>query len=810
MASRRAIFNVCAAALLAGAAFISLELSAAEDVAWATVLQVQPARAGVELAAIVQPAASKVQPRVDGAHLLSYVSGKLGANNKFAADAVVHGAKVARHGVFAASAMHIYSEPPGYILSDPRWERHLRFLRNASDVSARGGGYWFWKSVIIAHHLAALPEGSYLIYSDFDRSDIEFVPVLLAEMCALDADVAIHRMGFSQRQWTKRDVYAAFGIDDPAKDAQLQYAANWIALHNTPRTRALVDIWIRCVADWHLVSDEPSVLPTQAGLWETRHDQSMLSLLLHANEIVAVESNVSSREYSKNLDKCEGTDCHTFHMLRLRDVLVEPRLSLLGVAAPPRAPASVGGAPGLAPNTHGVIWGTSADFAPAQRVRLHWKRTALETVHAQPVDANGGFPSPLSVSVVSTQGLSTNQPISDIVWNEKGFTSYYGIPMCVEFRYALPVAVNVRSDAKLPYTVEVRDSRGIWQSVLPSGALETPNARGAPFPRFVGFHRAGQLCNQLYEYATAWTVAAHLNASLCSATGNARGGDDGFLIDHAFVGTGRVTPRCPACCADHVQMDHGMLGWTRYTAIPRFQENAVLHGFAQSFKYFLTEEGQPLVASLQKALVFQAPFGEVADRWHRAQRTTRGKRLVSVHIRRGDRVKFKGKSVELSPAFFGAAMDLFRAKNIPGSSDHVFVVASDDYDWVRAQAVFHRTDVVTLAGVAERSTVTMPTYRTEAQISPAAVLDLAILARCDDAILSVGTFSLWSALLHWGNGTTVYNPAMVPVADGDTATRAAVNRDIFPPSWVPLLDPKINARKADAGAPKGAPPKVVK
>merc|ERR1711879_156216 len=38
--------------------------------------------------------------------------------------------------------------------------------------------------------------------------------------------------------------------------------------------------WRTCVADWHLVSDEPSTSRNSAKFRENRHDQSCLSLLL--------------------------------------------------------------------------------------------------------------------------------------------------------------------------------------------------------------------------------------------------------------------------------------------------------------------------------------------------------------------------------------------------------------------------------------------------------------------------------------------------------------------------------------------------
>ena len=235
-----------------------------------------------------------------------YVSGKFGHAARFAADARRQKRTILTQNIFPAANVHVYSTLPPWVLRNPRWKRHTGFVKDPKHESARGGGFWFWKGPLIAHHLKAMPEGAYLVYADVDRPDAAHIPLLIDDMSQnAGNDIALTRLGFFSRNWAKADTYAAFGytLKETYADQSRQFQGGDLVLRNSPRVRAFIDAWQACVANWHLVSDEPSVLPNAPGFVETRHDQTLLTLLLSTNTqtlrnaTAAVKSPYNSRYY---------------------------------------------------------------------------------------------------------------------------------------------------------------------------------------------------------------------------------------------------------------------------------------------------------------------------------------------------------------------------------------------------------------------------------------------------------------------------------------------------------------------------------
>ncbi|XP_043915655.1 galactoside alpha-(1,2)-fucosyltransferase 2-like [Protopterus annectens] len=111
--------------------------------------------------------------------------------------------------------------------------------------------------------------------------------------------------------------------------------------------------------------------------------------------------------------------------------------------------------------------------------------------------------------------------------------------------------------------------------------------------------------------------------------------------------------------------------------------------------------------------------------------------FVGVHVRRGDYVSIMAniwKGVVGDQAYFQKAMDFFRKKY----RDAVFVVATNGFDWCKKNIDTSKGDV----------------YFTADGRNTTAALDLAILAKCNHTIMSVGTFGYWAAYL--AGGETVY------------------------------------------------------
>mmetsp|Transcript_12115 Transcript_12115/g.34677 ORF Transcript_12115/g.34677 Transcript_12115/m.34677 type:complete len:320 (+) Transcript_12115:77-1036(+) len=107
---------------------------------------------------------------------------------------------------------------------------------------------------------------------------------------------------------------------------------------------------------------------------------------------------------------------------------------------------------------------------------------------------------------------------------------------------------------------------------------------------------------------------------------------------------------------------------------------------------------------------------------------------VGVHIRRGDKAYMARK---WDATYYEQTFDYMRKKHAKNDRTVVFIVATDDKDWVKTQDTFKKADVNVLEGTSCQD-------------------DLAILINCDHGILSGGGFGFWFAFLGpWQHGGEV-------------------------------------------------------
>jgi len=248
----------------------------------------------------------------------------------------------------------------------------------------------------------------------------------------------------------------------------------------------------------------------------------------------------------------------------------------------------------------------------------------------------------------------------------------------------------------------------------------------------------GQLGNQLFQYAAVLGIARR-NAMVPCLHGDPLGPFFDGVESHACVRRDG-TP---------VFSENG--GYATYHDF-RFEHDAVLDGYLQSFRYFPSNARAAL--RIKPALQRQAAATLAG--------LPAGVR-VALHVRRRhDALEYLRLP---GAAYYRQAMALFRARHAAA----VFVVVSDDVAWCRAQPHFRHADVhVQRPGQA-----------------PAA--DLALLAACDHAILSRGTFGWWGAYLGADarNGSVVYYDREFdmssPINKGHVEPR-----DFYPPRWMAL------------------------
>ena len=317
--------------------------------------------------------------------------------------------------------------------------------------------------------------------------------------------------------------------------------------------------------------------------------------------------------------------------------------------------------------------------------------------------------------------------------------------------------------------------------------------------RYVHKTYRGRLGNQLFQWASALGLAARRNATACFGA-PARGGNDAesspeMLFDGRFTG-GAGCPSLRPCAiaptGDRCWRLFAEQGPNRHDDLPVASSTytgIVPPGFLQSFRYF-----DAIAPLLRKRLRFkkslQVLSSEALSRVRRERSLAAAVALVGVHVRRGDKThdvsNAPGSKTNLvlpSLAYWQHAMRWHRHGH--KTTVH-FVVVSDDLAWCKEQAVFQERDVTLL------------------EDRPAAEA-FALLACCDHAIISIGTFGWWAGWLTGGVVTyyahefNLSHPSSWAKPVGWRRKRGLATNgrqeptvrrgDYYPPEWVAIHAP---------------------
>jgi hypothetical protein len=163
------------------------------------------------------------------------------------------------------------------------WTKHQAWIQ----ANRRGGGYWLWKSYLTQKILNSLNENDILIYMDAGcylwpgpqaRNRLnEYLQIVRADPVGF--------YGFSTEypncQYTKEDTFLHFNAtqEDKQKPQIMSGATIWRA---TEQSRKIATEWYNTMANnYNLIDDSPSKAPNNPDFKENRHDQSILTMLIH-------------------------------------------------------------------------------------------------------------------------------------------------------------------------------------------------------------------------------------------------------------------------------------------------------------------------------------------------------------------------------------------------------------------------------------------------------------------------------------------------------------------------------------------------
>lgn len=175
---------------------------------------------------------------------------------------------------------------PRDLARDADWNhQHAAFAQS----NPRGYGYWLWKPYLIKTALASLAHDEVLLYLDAG-CDLNLTNGAARSRLRVYQELTIEEglLAFTTphwvANWTKRDSLRYFGIDAPAARSLHQHEACSLFFSAGERSRTLVDEWYAAAIldSCHLLDDSPSQEPELPDFIEHRHDQALLSCLLHS------------------------------------------------------------------------------------------------------------------------------------------------------------------------------------------------------------------------------------------------------------------------------------------------------------------------------------------------------------------------------------------------------------------------------------------------------------------------------------------------------------------------------------------------
>lgn len=224
----------------------------------------------------------------------------------------------------------------------PELETHRSFISS----NPRGWGYWVWKPLLIKSYLSKIKDGEALIYFD---AGCEILPQNSRQLKKLLNHLVFHDQLlwsyaeypiFNVAFWSKQNLLdkagQEFGLTDLIKIPKV-WAGN-IGLVKSKRNLLLVDDWIRLstTENYTFLDDSATSVPQVYPYFGHRHDQSILSLLIHAYRIETCGSAFNYCYGEPHVKQCSSLLNKPFLAMRndSHESQIEPILKSLRIRSP--------------------------------------------------------------------------------------------------------------------------------------------------------------------------------------------------------------------------------------------------------------------------------------------------------------------------------------------------------------------------------------------------------------------------------------------------------------------------------------------
>lgn len=154
----------------------------------------------------------------------------------------------------------------------------------------RGGGYWLWKPYIINETLKKMNDGDMVFYLDSKYYFIEEFTNLYSEYMK-NNDLLVWKNkpntpGFDLKNWCKMDVILKYNMFDKIFNENVEDCwGGALIVKKTQNTVKYMQEWLDMCCNYDDITDSPSKAENSSSFIEHRHDQCLLSIILHKNNI---------------------------------------------------------------------------------------------------------------------------------------------------------------------------------------------------------------------------------------------------------------------------------------------------------------------------------------------------------------------------------------------------------------------------------------------------------------------------------------------------------------------------------------------
>ena len=174
-----------------------------------------------------------------------------------------------------------------------KWEIEQEFAEKHSDILQcnRGEGYGLWKPYIIHQLLQKIKDNDFVFYIDSHYCFVEKITGLYEEyMKNNDLMVWKNRPPnepiWYMRNRCKMDVIMKYDMYDKVfREKAEDCWAGALIVKKTEKGVQYIKEWLDMCCIYEDISDSPSRAPNSSLFIEHRHDQSLLSIILHKNNI---------------------------------------------------------------------------------------------------------------------------------------------------------------------------------------------------------------------------------------------------------------------------------------------------------------------------------------------------------------------------------------------------------------------------------------------------------------------------------------------------------------------------------------------